>query len=250
MTEEKEYPSYNINIGDATEIKTYIPITTYKYHPYGFRGFRDDVIAHIDEWQSKGFAWHGHDQLTHAWRTPWDAHIRYDKLLSPIAETVLRIVNNRSPECQWFLKDCWISEYTQNSAANKHNHGSDTLGWSFCYYVKVPDSGPGFTLCDDVQGEMHQINVTEGDLLIFRHPLKHQVFPALDRRIIISGNIYDCPFIEYVYHNEYVHQNLNYDENFLTNYEVKNEEINEVDVDDWSTLVINQKFGRKINGDY
>jgi hypothetical protein len=244
MSKEQEYPSYNINVGVATEISSLIEIKTYKYHPYGLEGFRKDLIEHIDEWQSKGLSWQGHDNLTHAWRTPWDIHIRYEKLMSPIVATVLGIVKNHSPDSQWFLKDSWISEYTQNSAANKHNHGEDTLGWSFCYYVKVPDSGPGFTLCDDVDGSMSQLNVAEGDLLIFRHPLKHQVFPALERRIIISGNILTNDFVPISAYNKYYNENFQNEDAILSAIHSK------VNLDDWSQLVIEQKLGIKLTEGY
>lgn len=236
MSEEREYPSYNINVGVPTEIESLIKIKTFKYHPYGLEGFRKDLIDHIEEWQSKGLAWRGHDQLTHAWRTPWDTHIRYEKLMSPIVATVLGVVKELSPDPHWFLQDSWVSEYTQNSAANKHDHGKDTLGWSFCYYVKVPDSGPGFTLCDDVDGSMSQLNVAEGDLLLFRHPLQHQVFPAVERRIIISGNIIVNDVDGILAHDKYYNENMQNENHILTATH------SEVDFDNWDQSVIDQKL--------
>jgi len=245
MSEEREYPSYNINVGVATEIESLIKIKTYKYHPYGLEGFRKDLINHIDEWQGKGLAWQGHDQLTHAWRTPWDTHIRYDKLMNPISVTVLSLAQQLSqPNSNWFLNDCWISEYTQNSGANRHNHGTDSMGWSFCYYVKVPDTGPGFTLCDIVDNANYQINVAEGDLLFFRHPLDHQVFPSLDRRIIISGNIVLNNADSIMMHHKYCN------ENFHNECEILLASHHEIDVDDWSASVTSQKLGIEINEGY
>ena len=244
MSEEKEYPNYNINVGVATEISSMIEIKTYKYHPYGLEGFRKNLVDHIDEWQSRGLAWYGHDQLTHAWRTPWDTHIRYEKLMSPITATVMGVIKNHSPNSNWFFRDCWISEYTQNSGANKHNHGEDSLGWSFCYYVKMPDIGPGFTLCDEVNGTNSQINVAEGDLLIFRHPLSHQVFPALDRRIIISGNVH-CNQSDFILaHDKY------YNENFQNENNILSAKHSDIDKDDWSRGVISQKLGINLDQGY
>jgi hypothetical protein len=244
MSEEKEYPSYNINVGVPTEIESLIKIKTFKYHPYGLESFRNHLVEHIEEWQNKGLAWRGHDQLTHAWRTPWDTHIRYEKLMSPIVATVLGVVKNHSPDSEWFLRDCWVSEYTQNSAANKHHHGEDTLGWSFCYYVKVPDLGPGFTLCDDVEGSMSNLNVAEGDLLIFRHPLQHQVFPALERRIIISGNIIVNDIDSILAYEKY------YNENIQNETDILSATHSEVDFDNWGQSVINQKLKISLSEGY
>ena len=244
MSEDKQYPSYNINVGVATEIQSLIELTTYKYHPYGLEGFRQDLINHIDEWQGKGLSWNGYDQLTHAWRTPWDTHIRYDQLMSPIVETVLGVIGNHAPDQEWFLKDCWISEYVQNSGANRHNHGDNSLGWSFCYYVKVPDTGPGFTLCDIVKNSNYQLNVAEGDLLIFRHPLHHQVFPATDRRVIISGNIHDSIFTEY-----YLMKNYQNSE-FMQQKNLADLQDNEVNKDNWNSSVCTQKYGINLDGGY
>lgn len=240
MTEEKrECPSYNINVGVATEISTLIKIKTFKYHPYGLEEFRKDIIDHVDNWQSKGLQYLGHDQLTHAWRTPWDTHIRYPELMGPLAKLVNTLVSQHSPQPRWFLKDCWISEYTNNSGANRHNHGMDSMGWSFCYYIKVPDSGPAFTLCDLVENANYSVNVAEGDLLLFRHPLEHQVFPATDRRIIISGNIvescWEQDIMAFMYDDpESIKNNIN----SISNHDV--------DVDDWSNHVVNQKFNSNI----
>jgi len=242
MSEEKEYPSYNINIGVPTVTKSLLEMQTYKYHPYGLEGFRKNLIEHIEEWQNKGLAWHGHDQLTHAWRTPWDTHFRYQELMSPIVASVMGIIKEISaPNSKWTMRDCWISEYIQNSGANKHDHGTDSLGWSFCYYVKVPDSGPGFTLCDDVCNEIQQINVTEGDLLVFRHPLKHQVFPTLERRIIISGNVYSHDqFTDFLMIEKYYSENYNLEQPILlANH-------HDVDVDNWDVHVLDQKLGTNI----
>ena len=244
MTEEKkEYPSYNINTGVATEIETHIPITTYKYHPYGLQGFRDDVVAHVDEWQSKGFAWYGHDQLTHAWRTPWDTHVRYEELMSPLAMTVIGLINNHSGGVDkgWWLKECWISEYTNGSAANKHNHDVNSMGWSFCYYIKMPDEGPGFTVCDNVNSANHQLNVAEGDLLLFRHPLDHQVFPALDRRIIVSGNVVESNFVQEFYTRRYYSPTI---------IEDLDTEENDTNIDDWQNSIIDQKYNLKTQNGY
>lgn len=245
MTEEKEYPSYNINVGNATEIESLIKLKTYKYHPYGLDGFRKNLIEHINEWQSKGLFWGGHDQLTNAWRTPWDIHLRYEKLMSPIVMLVMGVVNNHSPNINWFLNNCWVSEYTNNSGANKHNHGEDSLGYSFCYYVKMPDTGPGFTLFDDVENTALQLHVAEGDLLIFRHPLSHQVFPATDRRIIISGNI--CQSLS----DYHLAQNMYLDETFAEKSNIfKLERNKEIDLDNWKIPVIKQMYGIDVPGGY
>lgn len=244
MNEKPEYPSYNINVGVPTEIESLIKIKTYKYHPYGLEGFRKDLINHVDKWQSEGLSWNGYDNLTHAWRTPWDLHLRYYKLMNPIVETALAVVKNHSPKTDWFLQDCWVSEYVENSAANKHSHGDDDMGWSFCYYVKMPDSGPAFCLCDDVNNSISPINVAEGDLLIFRNPLQHQVLPAIDRRIIISGNILKHDVGHILAHAKY------WDENVQNTDPIMSAKHKEVDIDDWSETVVDQKLGIKLNEGY
>jgi hypothetical protein len=244
MSEEKKYPDYNINVGVATTIKSLIELTTYKFHPYGLGDFRKNIIDQVDEWQSRGLSWRGHDNLTHAWRTPWDTHRRYGELLSPIVSTVLALVNQYSPDCDWFCDGCWISDYTQYSGANRHNHDLNQLGWSFCYYIKVPDSGPGFTICDLVDNENHQLNVGEGDLLLFRSPLEHQVFPTLERRIIISGNIINSNVMNSLHH--YVYDNPE----FMQLENLDNFQNNEVDPDNWAIPAVTQKLGVYTSGGY
>lgn len=229
---------YNVNVGVPTTIKSLLETTTYHYHPYGLKDFRKSILSEISKMQKQGLEYKGHDQLTHAWRTPWDTHIRYPELMGIIHEVVVALAKQNSPNVDWILTDCWISEYSNNSGANKHNHGESSYGWSFCYYVEVPDEGPGFVLFD--RNDMINLNVTSGDLLMFRHLVDHQVFPTLGKRVIISGNLY--PLTE---NDNHYATYLNPE--YLNGVGWANTlENNEVDPDNWEISIIKQKLGLNV----
>lgn len=178
-----------INVGVPTYLKSKMEFTSHLYHPYGMEEFRDKIRDFVKEKKDeKGLVWTGYDLLTHAWRTPWDTHVRYPELLSPLVEMVHTIVSQMQSEVQWYLHDSWVATYTNGSGAAMHAHNNGLSGWAFCYYVDVPDTGPPFTFCDDIDG-MVDVNVSSGDLLIFSDMLKHQVYPNMQGdRVIISGN--------------------------------------------------------------
>ena len=179
---------YNIKSGDPTTIETCHKFKTYKFHPYGLSSFRQDILDFIAEKKGKGLSYGGYDNLTHAWRTPWDTHQRYYDLMVPLNSYVTSVAKQLSPSDNWYHHDAWIAHYQECSAANIHNHGQ-TLGWSYCYYVKVPDDGPGILLKDDVDNDFYNINVTDGDILFFRSFINHQVMPSIGERVVIAGNI-------------------------------------------------------------
>jgi len=179
---------YNIKSGTPTTIKTQHEFTTYQFHPYGLSGFRQEVLDFVKEKKDKGLSFLGYDNLTHAWRTPWDVQTRYHKLMSPLNQFVTSISKQLSPEFDWYHHDAWIAEYQDCSGANLHSHG-ETLGWSYCYYVKVPDDGPGFMIQDGLSKELIDLNVTDGDILFFRSFINHQVLPSQGERVVVSGNV-------------------------------------------------------------
>lgn len=179
---------YNIKSGTPLTIKTQHEFITYQFHPYGLSGFREEILDFIEEKKKKGLSYSGYDNLTHAWRTPWDVHVRYHELMGPLNHYVTSISKQLSPESDWYHHDAWIAQYENCSGANLHNHG-DTLGWSYCYYVKVPDEGPGFMIKDGASGDLLEINVTDGDILFFRSFIDHQVLPSNGERVIVSGNL-------------------------------------------------------------
>lgn len=225
----------NIVIDAPTHIDHLIKITSYKYHPYGMEEFRENILSHIDECRTKGLSYTGHDNLTHAWRTPWDYHLRQRELMSPLTDMVMKLVNDIDPDWNWYLRESWISEYINLSAANKHCHYfGDSKGWSYCYYVEVPDEGPGFTVFDDGDNCMSSLGVTTGDLLIFSTSLQHQVFPSLSKRVIISGNFSVADY-------KHLDQSLCYNENFLKeSYYCGVEHERKFDPDNWDKSVTDQ----------
>jgi len=242
MSEDKK--TYNIKLGSPTSFTSTIEVETFKFHPYGLEGFRKDVIDFVDEKQEKGLAWRGHDQLTSSWRTPWDIHVRYFDLFSPL-RTILYNVPSMISDGRFYIKEMWCADYSKGTGANMHNHGNDSLGWSFCYYIKVPDDGHGLTFTRN--NGLVDVNVAEGDLLLFRHPIEHQVYPSMDRRIIISGNImlidnYNLMFAE----------ELSLDREFLNKefynkmYE-ENKKDEDIDADDWSKFYLDMKTGCPID---
>ena len=108
--------------------------------------------------------------------------------MSPINHYVTNVAKSLTPASDWYHNDAWIAHYENCSAANLHSHG-ETLGWSYCYYVKVPDDGPGFMLKDGLSDEFVDLNVTDGDIIFFRSFIDHQVLPSVGERVVIAGNI-------------------------------------------------------------
>lgn len=249
---EKKYPSYNINVGAPTTFETTHKLTTYKFHPYGLGQFRNDVVDFVREKQKNGLNFKDEDQLTFAWRSPWDTHHRYRELFSPLVSLVEGLASQLSPNIgsMWFLRDLWVADYSNGSGANKHHHGTDSLGWSFCYYIKMPDIGPAFSIFDDNSTTMYDLNSSEGDLLFFRHPVEHQVLPATEERIIISGNFQDMTGF-----NDLVVQKLAFDIDFFKNNYTdrcigEKLSLSEVDTENWEMPVLKQMTGLGIKGGY
>ena len=179
---------YNIKCGTPTTIRTGHEFTTYLFHPYGLSEFREDILKFVKEKKEKGLEYLGHDNLTHAWRTPWDIHVRYGELMSPLNEFVTSMAKELLPNYDWYQQSSWIAEYINCSGANNHHHG-DIGYWSYCYYVKVPDEGPGFMLQDGILLDFYDLNVSDGDILFFRSFVGHQVMPSVGERVVISGNL-------------------------------------------------------------
>lgn len=179
---------YNIKSGVPTTVETTHSFKSYLFHPYGLSEFRKEVLNFISEKRDKGLYFHGYDNLTHAWRTPWDTHVRYHELMNPLNHYVTNVAKSLTPEFDWYHNDSWIAEYENCSAANLHAHG-ETLWWSYCYYVRVPDEGPGFMLKDGLSGDFVDLNISEGDILFFRSFIEHQVMPSLGNRVVIAGNV-------------------------------------------------------------
>jgi hypothetical protein len=182
-----------IKVGCGVSAPVWVKTELWKFHPYGLGEFRENVKSFIEEKREKGLAYQGYDNLTHAWRTPWDVHIRYTELFGTLNELVLGVcqsLTDDNPPVELWSAEMWAAEYTDVSGASKHHHGLFNFGYSWCYYVEVPDDGPGLMVYNDNDPTPMNMNVTAGDLVIFKNPVEHQVLPSVDRRIIVSGNIY------------------------------------------------------------
>lgn len=229
-----------IKIGCGVSAPIWVKSELWKFHPYGLGEFRENVKSFVQDKQEKGLAWSNYDNLTHAWRTPWDVHIRYPELFDEfnnvVTGTCQSLGVDQNPEL--WSAEMWVAEYTNVSGATKHNHGTFTFGWSWCYYVEVPDDGPGLMVYNDGDHTPMNMHVTAGDLLIFRHPVEHQVMPSVGKRIIISGNIYKPQGMPEVKFSLYANRNsLN---------EILNQQYNEYKTpnpDDWSKSTIEQVTG-------
>lgn len=228
----------NIKVGTATTVDISINSTVYHIHPYGLGEWRQEVLDFCEESQGKGLTWSGHDNLTHAWRSPWDTNVRYRELLQPLMDIITNSVNILSlgEGSNFYVDNCWVAEYTNCAAANKHSHG--WVGWSFCYYVEVPDNGPGFTVYDS-KGGSYDLNATTGDLLIFRSPMEHQVLPSTQKRVVIAGNLKEDNLIPLMFHHMNVNPNIK-DEILQLLDKFENQDT--LKIDDWNDTLMNQQM--------
>ena len=241
--------NYNIKIGGCTTVKNFIEIESQKFHPYGMGKLRGKIVDFVHDCKKKKLSYTQHDQLTSAWRTPWDVHLRYEELFSPIKDVVLAIAKQIEPEYDWFLKEMWCADYSNGSGANMHTHGKSSLGFSFCYYVKVPDSGPGLTF--DIADQLFDMNVGDGDLLIFRHPQQHQVYPTAEERIIVSGNVIMVDGVDEIITENLVRNSEFLQERYLTDMFDKPKLDKNINKDNWQIPYLTLKTNIKsVNGGY
>ncbi|MEE2689478.1 MAG: TIGR02466 family protein [Pseudomonadota bacterium] len=103
------------------------------------------------------------------------------------------------------MKDCWFNVYRSNDGQEPHNHNNSFISGS--YYVSIPDGSSGIRfhspVCDNMfvpptsqrtqlNRTLVEVDVEEGDLVLFPSWLKHSVQPAKfkNERISISFNVF------------------------------------------------------------
>ena len=97
----------------------------------------------------------------------------------------------------WVVHSIWGNVFSKGNHAVSHNHMPCIF--SFVYYVKMPE-GSSQLIFDDLSS---QVNLEEGDLIIFPSHLQHNVpeHNVEEERVTIAGNITTAWPIEgeYVY---------------------------------------------------
>jgi len=86
-----------------------------------------------------------------------------------------------------FVKNYWFQQYERGDYHSWHNHGDSA--YSGIYYVELPDSNTATTF--RTMGREFQIEVSEGDLLIFPSCFSHCSKPNRTgkRKTIVSINL-------------------------------------------------------------
>jgi hypothetical protein len=88
--------------------------------------------------------------------------------------------------CGVKLKDIWYQQYLNNDTHGWHIHGSHHTG---VYYLEFPNKSSKTELIFPFNNEFHEVNVSEGDIIIFPSHIVHRGLPNKSKRkTIISFN--------------------------------------------------------------
>ena len=87
------------------------------------------------------------------------------------------------------IRNGWFQQYFKNDKHEWHYHGGSNL--SFVYYVELADSKESTEFYDLINKDVFQLNVKEGDILVFPSYLPHRspIIKSSNRKTIISCNI-------------------------------------------------------------
>lgn len=107
-------------------------------------------------------------------------------LVQDISNTLLKEYNYKFTLSDvWF----WYQIYKKNNYHGWHTHPSSS--WSSVYFLKLEDHKQSTMFFDEASNQSFQLNVKEGDILIFPSLVKHQSPKIItdSEKIVISLNI-------------------------------------------------------------
>lgn len=136
------------------------------------------------------------DNLLSTDRTVWNIDHEYPDELRPVIDEICKFLMNvfvskmqSTIDFNAQIVGSWIARSKKGAVVDPHHHGHNPVGWSFCYYAKIPSGSSSLTFMDAVMGSKTQVMLSEGDLLFFPSSLTHYTADTEDGRLIFSGNV-------------------------------------------------------------
>ena len=137
------------------------------------------------------------DNLYKTERTGWRMHEdkRVFNIMQQITDMFGKMVCNEIPS--YFegvginLFECWIARSQDGSLVEPHNHGSNLnlTQWSVVFYANIPSETTSLVFFDSYIGKKIQLDVREGDFIIFPSDILHYTTDTCEGRMILSGNL-------------------------------------------------------------
>lgn len=104
-----------------------------------------------------------------------------------LSETIQEMVCSCGYD-NFVLEDIWFQQYLNNSQHGWHTHSSNFTG---VYYVELPESSPKTLLIEPYSNNIIQLEVKEGDVVMFPSFTIHKAPKNLgeERKTIVSFNV-------------------------------------------------------------
>ena len=84
------------------------------------------------------------------------------------------------------LKECWYQQYLEDDTHQWHVHGENFTG---VYYLEFPEGCSKTEVCSPYNSRIIEVDVVEGDLIVFPSHYLHRGLPNHgDRKTIVSFN--------------------------------------------------------------
>jgi hypothetical protein len=142
------------------------------------------------------------DNLFLSERTDWFYHededfkpFFYDIIYKQLLNAVENIIFQFAKKDKLFIDidygvdvyNCWFSKFKKGGYTMPHVHFESYGNFAFSCYLKLPSLRSSLTFCNSNK-KIKNIEVREGDILIFPGHLQHWSFDVEEDRSLLSGN--------------------------------------------------------------
>jgi len=100
------------------------------------------------------------------WNLSWDTKREYIDFFWSYMEADIRDILKELNHEQYEFGNCWFQQYRKNNEHKPHQHGQNA-SYAFVYFVELPQDGPKTTLIEPYTGKHIEVDVKEGDILVF-----------------------------------------------------------------------------------
>ena len=148
------------------------------------KNIKSKLLKYIEDMPGQSYG-----QVTRTdWDLPKDYVKPYVKYFVNILKPYMKPVTKKMYAKNWVIHNMWYQQYYKNSHHEWHTH--PWVQFSSVYYVELPDERYATQFKNPVNNEIFQLNVKEGDLLIFPSALIHRSpkIKSNKRKTIISFN--------------------------------------------------------------